>query len=101
LAFDLICSNPPYIEAGDPHLQQGDLRFEPPLALTDHGDGLHFYRQIALHSPALLRTGGGVIVEHGHTQQAQVIQLFQQAGFLNVQGLPDLAGTPRFVFAQV
>ncbi|HEX4880035.1 MAG TPA: peptide chain release factor N(5)-glutamine methyltransferase [Limnobacter sp.] len=101
LAFDLICSNPPYIEAGDPHLQQGDLRFEPALALTDHGDGLHFYRQIAQHSPPLLRSGGGVIVEHGHTQQAQVMQLFQHAGFARVQGLPDLAGTPRFVFAQV
>lgn len=101
LAFDLICSNPPYIEQGDVHLEQGDLRFEPALALTDGGDGLHFYREIARHSPSLLRAGGGVLVEHGYNQQDAVIALFSQAPYTQVQGLPDLAGTPRFVFARV
>lgn len=101
LAFDLICSNPPYIENNDPHLSQGDLRFEPPHALTDQGDGLRFYRAIAQHSPSLLRAGGGVIVEHGHTQQAAVMACFKQAPFKHVQGLPDLAGTPRCVYAHL
>jgi len=101
LAFDLICSNPPYIEQGDIHLDQGDLRFEPALALTDGGDGLHFYREIARHSPALLRAGGGVLVEHGYTQQEAVKAIFSCAPYTQVQGLPDLAGTPRFVFARV
>lgn len=101
LAFDLICSNPPYIELGDVHLSQGDLRFEPAQALTDGGDGLHFYREIALHSPALLRAGGGVLVEHGHTQQEAVKALFSRPPYIHVQGLPDLAGTPRFVFAHI
>lgn len=101
LAFDLICSNPPYIEQGDIHLTQGDLRFEPPQALTDGGDGLHFYREIAQHSPSLLRPGGGVLVEHGYNQQDAVIALFTQQPYTQVQGLPDLAGTPRFVFARV
>lgn len=101
LAFDLICSNPPYIEQGDIHLTQGDLRFEPPQALTDGGDGLHFYREIAQHSPSLLRPGGGVLVEHGYNQQDAVIALFTQQLYTQVQGLPDLAGTPRFVFARV
>lgn len=101
LAFDLICSNPPYIEQGDTHLAQGDLRFEPALALTDGGDGLHFYREIARHSHSLLRAGGGVLVEHGYNQQEAVIAIFSQQSYTQVQGLPDLAGTPRFVFARV
>lgn len=101
LAFDLICSNPPYIELGDVHLSQGDLRFEPAQALTDGGDGLHFYREIALHSPALLRAGGGVLVEHGHKQQEAVKAMFSRPPYIHVQGLPDLAGTPRFVFAHI
>lgn len=101
LAFDLICSNPPYIEQGDKHLAQGDLRFEPAQALTDGGDGLHFYREIAHHSPSLLRAGGGVLVEHGYNQQEAVIAIFSQSPYTQVQGLPDLAGTPRFVFARV
>lgn len=101
LAFDLICSNPPYIEQGDIHLTQGDLRFEPPQALTDGGDGLRFYREIAQHSPSLLRPGGGVLVEHGYNQQDAVIAVFTQQPYTQVQGLPDLAGTPRFVFARV
>lgn len=101
LAFDLICSNPPYIEQGDIHLSQGDLRFEPSLALTDGGDGLRFYRDIARYSPTLLRPGGGVLVEHGHDQQEAVKALFSIAPYLHVQGLPDLAGTPRFVFAHI
>ena len=101
LAFDLICSNPPYIQLGDEHLSQGDLRFEPPQALTDGGDGLRFYREIAEHSPALLRAGGGVLVEHGYNQQEAVKALFSKAPYVQVQGLPDLAGTPRFVFAHI
>ena len=101
LAFDLICSNPPYIELGDEHLSQGDLRFEPQQALTDGGDGLRFYREIAQHSPSLLRAGGGVLVEHGHLQQAAVKALFSKGPYVHVQGLPDLAGTPRFVFAHI
>lgn len=101
LAFDLICSNPPYIRSGDEHLSQGDLRFEPAEALTDGGDGLRFYREIARISPSLLRPGGGVLVEHGYDQQDTIKALFSQSPYVHVQGLPDLAGTPRFVFAHL
>ncbi len=101
LAFDLICSNPPYIERNDPHLSQGDLRFEPSIALTDQGDGLYFYREIAAHSPLLLRPHGGVIVEHGYNQQGDVIEIFKQGPYTEIQGLSDLAGTPRFVLARL
>ena len=101
LAFDLICSNPPYIEQGDTHLTQGDLRFEPQQALTDGGDGLHLYREIARIGPRLLRPGGGILVEHGHDQQMAVKALFSQTPYTLAQGLLDLAGTPRFVFAHI
>ncbi|HEY1057417.1 MAG TPA: peptide chain release factor N(5)-glutamine methyltransferase [Limnobacter sp.] len=99
--FDLIISNPPYIEAGDPHLDQGDLRHEPPDALTDHGDGLRFYRVIAQESPGFLKAGGAVIVEHGYQQQAAVVQLFEQGLFASVRGFPDLSGNPRGVLASL
>jgi release factor glutamine methyltransferase len=99
--FNLICSNPPYIEANDPHLRQGDLRFEPQLALTDNGDGLRFYRSIAQHSPALLQPNGAVMVEHGHNQQADVMALFNNGVYRNAQGISDLAGLPRVVMAWV
>jgi release factor glutamine methyltransferase len=101
LAFDLICSNPPYIEQDDPHLKQGDLRFEPYMALTPGGDGLHFYREIALHSPHLLRKGGAILVEHGYNQQDSVKALFSNNPYVTVQGLNDLGGIPRFVFAKI
>ena len=99
LAFDLICSNPPYIHMQDEHLSQGDLRFEPQHALTDHGDGLYFYRSIAQHSPKLLRPGASVVVEHGYDQQDAVLALFKAHGFKTVQGLRDLGGHPRIVIA--
>jgi release factor glutamine methyltransferase len=97
--FDLILSNPPYIRSGDEHLSQGDLRFEPAMALTDHADGLSFYRTIAQESPQYLRPQGAIMVEHGYDQQPQIIEIFKQAGYTQVQGLNDLAGTPRIVVA--
>lgn len=99
LQFDLIVSNPPYIQAGDPHLTQGDLRFEPSLALTDNSDGLRFYRSIAAESLQYLRPQGAVMVEHGYDQQTQIIDIFLQAGYTQVQGFNDLAGIPRIVVA--
>lgn len=100
LQFDLIVSNPPYIRADDPHLTQGDLRFEPSLALTDHSDGLDFYRSIASQSTPYLRPHGAILIEHGYDQQAQIIQIFKESGYNMVQGFRDLAGTPRIVLAQ-
>jgi release factor glutamine methyltransferase len=97
--FDLILSNPPYIRSGDAHLSQGDLRFEPQIALTDHADGLSFYRAIAQKSPQFLRPRGAVMVEHGYDQQLQIIEIFKQAGYPQVHGFNDLAGTPRIVVA--
>ena len=93
--FELIVSNPPYIVAGDPHLEQGDLRFEPAMALTDGADGLSAIRQIVAGAPGRLKPGGQLWLEHGYDQSAAVQQLMLAAGLKNVQSLPDLAGILR------
>ncbi|HBI83580.1 MAG TPA: peptide chain release factor N(5)-glutamine methyltransferase [Alcaligenaceae bacterium] len=93
--FDLIVSNPPYIVANDPHLVQGDLRFEPIMALTDGADGLSAIREIILGAHARLNPNGQIWLEHGYDQSAAVQQLLLSAGFKNVQSLPDLAGILR------
>ncbi len=94
-AFDLIASNPPYIAATDAHLDQGDLRFEPASALTDHDDGLRHLRSIIAGAPARLVSGGWLLVEHGYDQSEPVRALLSGAGFANVFTAQDLAGHDR------
>jgi release factor glutamine methyltransferase len=93
--FELIASNPPYIAAGDEHLAQGDLRFEPTGALTDHADGLSALRIIVDGSPAHLVPGGWLLMEHGYDQAAQVRALLDGAGYAEVQSWRDIAGIER------
>ncbi|MEO6959821.1 MAG: peptide chain release factor N(5)-glutamine methyltransferase [Burkholderiaceae bacterium] len=93
--FDLIVSNPPYIAANDPHLAQGDLRFEPECALTDGADGLDALRVIVEGASARLNPGGVLWVEHGWDQAQAVRNLLRQACFRQVTSLPDLAGIER------
>ena len=93
--FDLIVSNPPYIAAGDHHLQQGDLRFEPPQALAAGPDGLDDLRIIIGGAPAHLNPGGWLLLEHGYDQEAPVQALLRNAGFADVFTRRDLAGQPR------
>jgi release factor glutamine methyltransferase len=93
--FDVIASNPPYIAAGDEHLAQGDLRFEPVGALTDHADGLSALRIIIQGSPRHLEPGGWLLLEHGYDQAAAVRALLLEAGFKDVQSWQDLAGIER------
>lgn len=93
--YDIIVSNPPYIEAGDEHLSQGDLRFEPQTALTDFSDGLSCIRVLVSESPLYLKQGGMLMVEHGYDQGAAVRALFEQGGFKDVETLNDLAGLNR------
>jgi release factor glutamine methyltransferase len=93
--FDVIASNPPYIAAGDAHLAQGDLRFEPMGALTDHADGLSALRTIVAGSPRHLVPGGWLLLEHGYDQAAAVRTLLLDAGFTDVQSWQDLAGIER------
>lgn len=98
--FDLIVSNPPYIESSDPHLQQGDLRFEPMSALASGVDGLQDIRQIVAQAPGYLNDGGWLMLEHGYNQADAVQQLMQAAGLQQIQTLQDLGGNPRVTLAQ-
>lgn len=98
--FDLIVSNPPYIESSDPHLQQGDLRFEPMSALASGIDGLQDIRQIVAQAPAYLNEGGWLMLEHGYNQADAVQQLLHTAGLQQIQTRHDLGSNPRVTLAQ-
>ena len=93
--FDLILSNPPYVALGDPHLRQGDLRFEPPLALAAGPDGLEALRPIVAGAARHLTAQGWLLLEHGHDQGPACQALLQDAGFTHITTRPDLAGLPR------
>ncbi len=93
--FDLIVSNPPYIAASDPHLSQGDLRFEPRTALTDDANGMMHIAAIVDGAPAHLKPGAWLLMEHGHDQSAAVRALLDKAGWQHVQSWQDLAGIER------
>jgi release factor glutamine methyltransferase len=97
LHFDVIVSNPPYIASGDPHLSEGDLRFEPRGALTDEADGLSALRAIINGAPARFAAArGGVLwLEHGYDQAAAVRALLEDRGFTAVRSEQDLAGIER------
>jgi release factor glutamine methyltransferase len=93
--FDLLLSNPPYIDAADPHLGRGDLRFEPRTALVSAEAGLADLRRLVEQAPAFLHPGGYLLLEHGCTQGAAVRALLQARGFAAVQTRTDLAGLER------
>ena len=93
--FDLVASNPPYIADGDPHLQQGDLRFEPRAALASGPDGLDAIRVITRDAPAHLVPGGWLLVEHGYEQGPAVRALFAAAGLQSVATERDLEQRDR------
>ena len=96
--FDLIVSNPPYVVAGDPHLQQNGLPFEPQTALTDAvagGDGLSCIRTLISRAREHLLPGGGLLIEHGYDQAVQVRELLENAGFVDVASWRDGAGIER------
>lgn len=96
----VIVTNPPYIAGTDPHLGQGDVRFEPRLALTAGADGLNAIRAIAAQARTCLAPKGALIVEHGFEQQRAVMEIMTAHGYEAVQGALDLAGRPRAVIAQ-
>ena len=100
--FDLIVSNPPYVAGNDPHLRQGDLRFEPQRALTDgSADGLASIRNIIAGAPAYLNPGGWLLFEHGYDQAAAARNLLLKAGFNNLICVRDLAGIERVSGGQI
>lgn len=93
--FAMIVSNPPYLADDDPHRHEGDLRFEPPMALTSGADGLDAIREIVAQAPAHLDAGGWLLVEHGWQQGEAVRAIFEAAGFAGVATMRDLEGRDR------
>lgn len=93
--YHLIVSNPPYIAAGDRHLAEGDLRYEPVDALTDHADGLDAIRTIVRDAAAYLEPEGWLLIEHGYDQSGAVRRIMERAGYSAVQSWRDLAGIER------
>jgi len=98
--FDIILSNPPYIPNQDPHLIEGDLRFEPVDALTDYSTGLRCLEAIILGAKNHLKPMGLLAVEHGFDQSAAVIELMKTAGLSDIQTHQDLSGHYRIASAR-
>ncbi|MEJ3662052.1 peptide chain release factor N(5)-glutamine methyltransferase [Pseudomonas fragi] len=99
--FDLIISNPPYIAAGDVHLAEGDVRFEPESALVAGADGLDDIREIITAAAQHLNADGWLMLEHGYDQAAAVRQLLQDAGFAAVESRKDLGGHERITLGRL
>ena len=93
--FDAVLSNPPYIAENDPHLTQGDVRFEPRTALASGPEGLDDIQSIIQSSCKYLRPGGLLLLEHGYLQAESVAALLLSANYKAIQCWPDLQGHPR------
>lgn len=93
--FNVIASNPPYVPEGDPHLAQGDLRYEPRAALVGGADGLDCIRRIASDARKHLVPGGWLVLEHGFDQGPACVQLLTGLGYTTVSDTDDLAGLAR------
>lgn len=98
--FDIIASNPPYIEMDDPLLQTTDIRHEPRAALAAGPDGLDALRVIVGGAGQHLNTGGWLLLEHGAGQARAVQQLLQHAGYIGITTRQDMAGLDRITMAQ-
>ena len=99
--FDLMVSNPPYIAANDPHLSQGDCRFEPGSALSPGEDALSAFRVIAGQARQRLNSGGRLLFEHGTEQGPEVQQILSESGFSRVDTVRDLAGHERVTMGRL
>jgi len=93
--LDLVVANPPYIDAADRHLDQGDVRFEPRSALVADKQGLGDLECIILSAPDYVKPGGWLLLEHGYSQGAEVRDMLKLAGFGGVSTRQDLAGHQR------
>ena len=93
--FELIVANPPYVAENDPHLNHGDVRFEPINALTSGQDGLDAIRLIAQTSPGFLQASGRLLFEHGYDQGGVSKAILHSLGYNDIVAYPDLGGRPR------
>ncbi len=99
--FNAIVSNPPYVSEDDPHLMQGDLRFEPKNALISADEGLADIAQIIYQAKEYLIPGGIILIEHGFQQAEKITNIFSKSGYNNIHTYQDLAGLDRVTKAQV
>jgi len=93
--FDMIVSNPPYIDPDDEHLAQGDVRFEPKTALISEQHGLADIFHIINVAPAYLSAEAFLVFEHGYDQAARVREAFLEKGYTDVKSYQDLGGNDR------
>ncbi|MGD7035372.1 peptide chain release factor N(5)-glutamine methyltransferase [Methylotuvimicrobium buryatense] len=98
--FNLVVSNPPYVSDNDPHLAEGDVRFEPKSALIANNHGLSDIERIATAARRHLLPQGHLLIEHGYNQQDQVQAIFSQLNYRNIATYPDLSGQPRVTYGQ-
>jgi len=98
--FNFIISNPPYVNDNDELSCQGDVRFEPRIALHAGKDGLADIRRIIHQAKRVLATDGVLMLEHGYSQQKQILELLAAEGYQQSQGFSDLAGHDRIVVAK-
>ncbi|HDL8432179.1 TPA: peptide chain release factor N(5)-glutamine methyltransferase [Yersinia enterocolitica] len=98
--FTLIVSNPPYIDANDPHLNEGDVRYEPHSALVAEAEGIADLVEIIRQSPAYLEVGGWLMLEHGWQQATAVQKLLNNSGFSAVMTYKDYGNNDRVTLAQ-
>ncbi len=96
--FNLIVSNPPYIDPDDPHLSEGDVRFEPSSALVAAEGGMADLRSIIGAAPDYLIAGGELLLEHGYSQGEQVRTALIERGFSNVASQADYGGNERMTW---
>ena len=96
--FDLIVSNPPYINKHDPHLQ--DLRYEPLEALVSGDDGLNDIREIITKSTLFLNSGGYLLLEHGYDQKDRIVKLLEES-YTSIKTFKDLNKVDRAVLAKL
>ncbi len=97
--FNVICSNPPYISDGDPHLSMDGVRYEPTLALVSAPNGLACLQHIVSHSVGYLQERGWLVLEHGYDQAQAVQKMMQHAGFKKIESRQDLNANPRITWA--
>lgn len=100
IKLDVVVSNPPYVSDEDPHLDLGDLRYEPRTALASGPDGLKDLTIIISQAQKYMQPGAWLFLEHGYNQGSAVQTLLQQAGYQNEVGLKDLSGQPRVAMGQ-
>jgi release factor glutamine methyltransferase len=99
--YDLVISNPPYIESDDPHLQQGDLRFEPAGALASGQDGLDDIRRLVQQALKHLKKNGYLLLEHGYQQAEAVRSLMAKAGYIDIETHQDIEDRDRVTLGKI